>query len=130
MKALRPICHQIPLFWAFIICVGGFAQPCFCKTLTLGTEYSSDYKVAKPVYSPEPEVSPELKEQCFKSCCIAKFLIKADGKTSVQLVSSSGSQEVDDIAVETLRRWRFEPAKLDGVPVDSTRRIKVEFEFQ
>lgn len=100
------------------------------KTFSLGTDYSSNYKIAEPVYSPEPEISPELHEQCFKSCCIAKFLIKADGQTSVQLLSSSGSSEVDDIAVETLRRWKFKPAQLDGKPVESSRKIRVEFEIE
>jgi TonB family protein len=100
------------------------------KTFSLGTDYSSNYKIAEPVYSPEPEISPELKEQCFKSCCIAKFLINADGQTKVQLLTSSGSSEVDEIAVDTLRRWKFKPAQLDGKPVESSRKIRVEFEIE
>jgi TonB family protein len=129
-NSLFPFCFLALSIASGTIFCAGLASPVSAKTLTLGTEYSSDYKNAEPVFSPEPEISPELKEQCFKSCCIAKFLIKADGNTSVQLLTSSGSQEVDDIAVETLRRWKFHPAKLDGVPVDSTRKIKVEFEIQ
>lgn len=99
-------------------------------TLTLGTEYSSSYKIAEPTFTPEPEISPELHEQCFKSSCVAKFVIKKDGKTSVSLLTSSGSQEVDDIALNTLRRWKFKPATLDGQAVDSSRKIKVEFEVE
>src|SRR5665213_1398109 len=99
-------------------------------TLTLGTEFASSYKIAEPTYTPEPEISPELHEQCFKSSCIAKFAIKKDGKISVSLVTSSGSQEVDDIALNTLRHWKFKPATLDGQPVDSQRKIKVEFEVE
>ncbi len=105
-------------------------QPAFATTLTLGAEYSTNYKIAQPIYSPEPEISPELHEQCFKSCCIAKFLVKADGKTSVVLVSSSGSSEVDEMALNTLRRWKFKPATVDGKPIDSTRKIRVEFEVE
>jgi protein TonB len=112
-------------FVAFAIASGANAT-----TLNLGAEYSSNYKIAEPVYTPEPEISSELHEQCFKSCCIAKFLIKKDGKTSVALLSSSGSTEVDDIALNTLRRWKFKPATLDGQPVDSSRKIKVEFEVE
>lgn len=99
-------------------------------TLTLGTDYSSSYKIAEPIYSPEPEISAELKEQCFKSACTAKFLIKADGKISVALLASSGCPEVDDMALTTLRRWRFKPATLDGKPIESTRKIRVEFEIE
>jgi TonB family protein len=100
------------------------------NTFSLGTDYSSKYQIAQPVYSPEPEISPELKEKCFKSCCIAKFLIKSDGKTSVKLLSSSGSPEVDDIALHALQQWKFRPAELDGKPVDSSRKIQVEFEVE
>ncbi len=103
-------------------------KPLGATTVSLGTEYSSNYKVAQPIYSPEPEITAEMKEQCFKSACTAKFIIKADGKISVSLLSSCGSQEVDDIALATLRRWKFRPAMLDGQPVDSTRKIRIEFE--
>ena len=99
-------------------------------TLTLGAEYSSKYKIAEPTYAPEPEINPELHETCFKSCCIAKFLVKANGKTSVVLLTSSGSREVDDMALATLRRWKFKPATLDGQPVDSSRKIRIEFEVE
>jgi len=100
------------------------------KTLVLGTEYSSEYKMAEPVYHPEPEIPSELKEQCFKSCCIAKFLIKKDGTSSVHLLSTSGSPDVDEIALHALRHWKFKPATVNGEPVDSTRKIQVEFEIQ
>jgi protein TonB len=99
-------------------------------TLTLGTESSSTYKIAEPIYYPKPEIDAELKEQCCKFACTARFTIKADGKVSVALLTSSGSPEVDDVALTTLSRWRFKPATLDGKPVDSTRKIRVEFEVE
>jgi periplasmic protein TonB len=116
------------LFLVASLCL--YALPLEAKTFALGTEYSSNYKPAEPIFTPEPEISPELHEQCFKSCCIAKFLIKKDGKTSVQLLSTSGSQDVDEIALHALRQWTFKPATLDGKPVDSSRKIKVEFEVE
>jgi TonB family protein len=108
----------------------GAILPASAKLLTLGTEYSSEFQKAEPTYSPEPEISPELKEQCFKSCCIAKFLIKKDGSSTVHLLTSSGSDEVDEIALKALRHWKFKPATVNGEPVDSTRKIQVEFEIQ
>ncbi len=105
-------------------------MPALSTTLSLGTEYSSSYKIAEPTYYPKPEISSELKEQCCKFCCTARFVVKADGKVSVKLLTSSGSPEVDDVALTTLCRWRFKPATLDGKPVDSTRKIRVEFEIE
>lgn len=98
--------------------------------LKIGTEESSLYTDAQIVHSPKPEIPAELHEQCFKSCCLAKFIIKEDGKSSVKLLSSTGSAEVDEIAVSTLQRWKFKPATVNGKPVESAKKIKVEFEVE
>jgi protein TonB len=98
------------------------------ETFKIGTNTSSRYEDAQALEAPRPEIPSELAADCFKSCCVARFKIKNDGKYSVMLVSTSGSEEVDEVALSTLRRWRFKPAMLDGKPVESTRKIRVEFE--
>lgn len=98
------------------------------KTYEVGTEASADFVEAKSTFSPPPEIPSEHTEHCFKSYCVARFFIAQDGKTTVKLLTKSGSNEIDDITIGTLRRWKFKPAMLDGKPVESTRRIKVEFE--
>jgi protein TonB len=103
-------------------------QCAVAKTYEVGTEASSNFVEAKPTFNPAPAIPTESSEQCFKSYCVARFLISNEGKTTVKLLTKSGSNEIDDITVATLRRWKFKPAMLDGKPVDSTRRIKVEFE--
>lgn len=100
------------------------------QTFSLGVAESSRFVDAEVLAAPQPVIPPELHEQCFKSCCIARFNISPDGKTSVKLLSSSGSEEVDDITLSTLRRWKFRPAMLNGKPVQSTRRVKIEFEIE
>jgi protein TonB len=60
---------------------------------------------------------------------VARFQIQETGKCSVKIVTSSGSQEIDEIARETLQRWRFKPATVDGKAVVSSRKIRVEFEY-
>ncbi len=98
--------------------------------LKIGTEESSYYRDAQIVNAPRPEIPAELHEQCFKSCCLARFIIKQDGNSSVKLLSSTGSAEVDEIAVSTLQRWKFKPATVNGKPVESAKKIKVEFEVE
>ena len=97
--------------------------------LKMGTTESSTYNDAMGVDCPEPEIPSDLKEDCMKSSCVARFEIKADGKSTVKIVSSSGSEQVDDVALQTLRKWKFKPATLDGKPIASSRRIRVEFEI-
>lgn len=122
MKAKFSICASLILLLSTATTLSG------AKTFDVGTEERADFVEAKAIYNPQPAIPPEHHEQCFKSCCIARFFIAPDGKTRVKLISSSGSNEIDDITLATLKRWKFKPAMLDGKPVESTRRIKVEFE--
>lgn len=96
----------------------------------VGTSESVKYSDALPVECPHPEIPPLLHEECYKSSCLARFCINCEGTHEVTLVSSSGNDEVDEIALKTLRRWKFKPAMLNGKPVQSVRKIKVEFEVE
>jgi len=105
--------------------------PSVCgRTLSIGTDSSATFTPAQAVFSPEPEIPAHLQEECFCSYCIAKFSIKPNGASSVQLLTSSGSTEVDELALETLRRWKFKPATMDGAPIEGTKKIKVEFKIE
>jgi TonB family protein len=97
--------------------------------LKIGTQESSTYHDAEIVFSPKPEISAELKEECLKTSCVAKFAVSEEGKTSVRLVSSSGSTEVDETVMSTLRLWKFKPATVDGKPISSSRTLRIEFEI-
>jgi protein TonB len=92
-----------------------------------GTESKAVFTPAQPVFNPEPVIPSHLLEDCFQSYCVAKFKIQPNGTSTVKLDTSSGSDEVDELALETLRRWRFKPATMDGAAVEGTKKIKVEF---
>jgi TonB family protein len=55
-------------------------------------------------------------------------MVSANGKTDVKLLSSSGSTEIDEITLQTLRTWKFKPATLDGEPIEGVRKIQIEFQ--
>jgi protein TonB len=123
MQALRSVLASL----ALVSILAGSA--CAGPLLKAGTTESSKYQDALGIECPEPQIPAELKEETMKTSCVARFDIKADGKSTVKIVSSSGSEQVDDMALATLRRWKFKPATLDGKPVDSFRRIRVEFDI-
>jgi len=104
--------------------------PASATTLSIGTDSSSNFNPPQAIFAPEPVIPEHLQEQCFKSCCIAKFLVASTGKTTVQLVSTSGSSEVDEITLETLRRWKFKPATLDGAAIEGSKKVQVEFKVE
>jgi TonB family protein len=111
---------------AFIL-ISAVVSPVQADTFKLGVQEAASYKQAEIVSSPEPIISAELKEECLKTYCEARFSIDPKGKFAVSLITSSGSAEVDDITVSCLRSWKFRPARRGAEPVASTRKIRVEF---
>lgn len=60
-----------------------------------------------------------------------KFEISESGDTiDVFPMSSTGSKELDAIAVEQMKAWKWQPALRDGVPVRSSQKARVEFDVQ
>jgi len=100
------------------------------ETLRIGTQQSATLIPAEAVRCPQPEITHEMLEQGIKANCLAKFAIEPSGKHTVELLSSTGSPEFDELTLDTLRGWQFRPAQLAGDPVYSVRKIKVEFEVE
>lgn len=100
------------------------------ETLRIGTQQSATLVPAEAVRCPQPEITHEMLEQGIKAHCLAKFAIEPSGKHTVELLSSTGSPEFDELTLDTLRSWQFRPAQLAGDPVYSVRKIKVEFEVE
>ena len=97
------------------------------KMLYSGTQSSAVFTPAQPIFNPEPVIPSHLLDECLETYCIARFKIMPNGSSTVKLDTSSGSTEVDELALETLRRWRFKPATMDGAAIEGTKKIKVEF---
>jgi protein TonB len=55
--------------------------------------------------------------------------VRADGSVAeVTVAQSSGFSQLDDAALKTVReRWRFIPARLDGIPVESWVEVPIRF---
>jgi TonB family protein len=115
---------------AILLCAILSTQASFAKEFSIGIHEEAKMIPAKIMESPSPQIPSSHQEDAFKSSCEARFLIAPSGQTTVTLITSSGSEEIDSIALKTLKRWKFKPATLEGKPVSSSRRIKVEFEVE
>jgi protein TonB len=62
---------------------------------------------------------------------LLKMHITEQGRVEeVQVERSAGHQELDQAAMEAVRRWRFEPARRAGEAVAMWVIIPVEFKIQ
>jgi protein TonB len=89
------------------------------------------FSEAQPVYSPQPDIPDSLREEAMDKTCVALVTIQPDGRPSdIQIVTSSGNNDLDQLAINTARKWKFKPATENGAPVVSQVRLHIEFEVE
>ena len=86
-----------------------------------GQEFSNP----RPIY---PALSKRLGEQ---GTVLLRVLITADGKAgAVEIKKSSGFERLDRAAIEAVKQWKFNPATLDGKPIDDWHLVSIPFKLE
>jgi TonB family protein len=82
----------------------------------------------KLIYSPDPEFSEEARKAKYQGVVVLRVLVGADGRVHNAQVARSLGMGLDEKALETVRLWKFEPARTkDGKAVDVLASIEVNF---
>lgn len=78
--------------------------------------------------TPRPYYPESARREGHQGRVLLRVLVDDQGRAkSVEINNSSGSAVLDHAAAETLRRWRFHPARYGDQPVESWLRIPIEF---
>jgi periplasmic protein TonB len=89
---------------------------------------------ARPVggYQVKPRYPESARRRGIEGTVLLKMRITAQGRVEdVQVVRSAGYPELDESAIEAVRRWRFEPARRNGEPVaEDAVLLPVVFQLQ
>jgi TonB family protein len=77
-------------------------------------------------------VEPQYTEAARRARCqgtsVLNVVIKKDGTVDVLgIVRSSQCADLDESAIQTLKQWRFTPGMRDGIAVDVSMKIEVNF---
>lgn len=89
----------------------------------------ADPSVPRPLSAPPPEYPAAALRAGASGDVALRILVGADGRPDeVTVVGSSRNRALDRAAVQTVRRWRFEPAMRDGVAVPATVQQVIRFE--
>ncbi len=86
---------------------------------------------ARPRYktNPEPSYPAVARRRRQEGTVLLSVRVDASGRPdAVEIRASSGFAALDEVAVEAVRKWEFEPGRLDGAPVAS--RVEVPIRFQ
>jgi TonB family protein len=82
---------------------------------------------ARPIYSPNVEYTEEARSTKFDGECVLSLIVGADGTPSNIVVTRKIGMGMDERAVETVSRWKFEPARHNGKPVPSRFTLSLHF---
>jgi TonB family protein len=94
-----------------------------------GGVYKVGGGVAAPrvLYAPDPEFSEEARKAKYQGTVVLWLIVGRDGLTHDIRLQRTLGMGLDEKAVEAIRRWRFEPARKDGVPVAVQINVEVNF---
>ena len=88
---------------------------------------------ARPIggYQVKPHYPESARRRGIEGTTLLKMRITAQGQVEdVQVECSAGHHDLDQSALEAVRRWRFEPARRGSEPVAVWVVIPVEFKLQ
>jgi protein TonB len=98
-------------------------KPVARTEVSISASYAASNR--KPEY---PKMSQRLNEQ---GTVVLTVLVKSDGSAGdVEVKSSTGFQRLDRAAMDAVRSWHFNPATVDGKPVDKTYEVPITFKPQ
>ncbi len=84
-------------------------------------------KPPKAVYAPDPEYSEEARKIKQQGTVVLWVVVGADGRVRDVRVQRSLGFGLDEKALEAVRMWKFEPARVDHQPVAVQINVEVRF---
>jgi protein TonB len=81
----------------------------------------------KALYTPDPEYSEEARKAKYQGTVVLWLIVGPDGRPQQVKVARTLGMGLDQKAIEAVRNWRFEPAKLNGNPVAVQINVEVKF---
>jgi TonB family protein len=95
------------------------------ESLTL--KVGGDVIPPRPIFAPEPEYSEEARAAGYQGTGVLSLIVGIDGKPQdVRIVRTLGMQ-LDEKAIEAVRKWKFEPARKGNRPVPVQINVEVSF---
>ena len=89
--------------------------------------YNSDISAPKEIFSPAPDYSEEARKAKLQGIVLLSLVVDAEGNpTQIRVVKPLG-MGLDEKAVEKISKWRFIPAKRNGVPVPVRVTLEITF---
>ena len=87
------------------------------------TEIAPDY-----MKNPAPPYPLKARQNGWQGVVVLKVLVSASGQSlQVEVEKSSGYTVLDEAAVNTIKTWKFHPAGIGNMPIESLVRVPIRF---
>jgi TonB family protein len=96
-------------------------------SLSFGLTGNHDVRIAYSVFAPDPPIDRSKLPEWIRGDVVVEVAINEKGDVVETRVLKSLGFGLDDVIVETLRKWHYQPAKVDGVPVASKHDVYFHF---
>ena len=78
-------------------------------------------------YGPDPEYSERARKVGYEGTCVLWLIVDTNGKPKDVKVVRSLGMGLDEKAIDTVRSWRFTPARKQGKPVAVQINVEINF---
>jgi TonB family protein len=78
----------------------------------------------------EPQYSEEARKARYQGTVVLEAIVRKDGTCDIIRVVRSLGFGLDENAMEALKQWRFRPGMRNGMPVDISLNIEVNFNLR
>jgi TonB family protein len=82
---------------------------------------------ARPIYTPGPDSSIDGRDASHAGTVLVQIVVNGDGSVGPVAVKRGIDPPLDRAAMDAVRKWRFSPARLDGMAVPSVMKVEVTF---
>jgi TonB family protein len=106
--------------------VASQANNCSPDNASIGkTQMTIGATPPKPIFAPNPQAPHDSPKP---QPVVVKLLINPDGSVAEASLQDHPNPDIAQSVLDAVRKWRFEPARLLGIPIANTIQIKIEFE--
>jgi TonB family protein len=96
-------------------------------SLASGIASDQDVRIALPVHAPDPPIVRAKLPEWIRGDVIVEVTISEAGEVTDTVVLETVGYGLEQTVVETLRKWRWIPATIDGVKVASKQDVRFHF---
>lgn len=95
-----------------------------------GAGLGSDHGGARALFAPTPTIPDDLRDEPLQAVAVAHFTVGIDGSVQVSLIQPTENPELNEVLLETLKKWRFAPAMKHGIAIASQFDVRIPVVIQ